>query len=71
MILYIITFLAIPILIKASVYPKYGKIKNFVYDIGVQDVHPNINMENYPMYNATANNDYDSYPSVEEYISFR
>jgi hypothetical protein len=24
-------------------------------------------MENYPMYNATANNDYDSYPSVEEY----
>ena len=52
---------------KASVYPKYGKIKNFVYDIGVQDVHPNINMENYPMYNATANNDYDSYPSVEEY----
>ena len=52
---------------KASVYPKYGKIKNFVYDIGVQDVHPNINMENYPMYNTTANNDYDSYPSVEEY----
>ena len=24
-------------------------------------------MENYPMYNATANNDYDSYPTVEEY----
>ena len=52
---------------KASVYPKYGKIKNFVYDISIQDIHPNINMENYPMYNATANNDYDSYPSVEEY----
>ena len=52
---------------KASVYPKYGKIKNFVYDIGIQDIHPNINMDNYPMYNATANNDYDSYPSVEEY----
>ena len=52
---------------KASAYPKYGKIKNFVYDIGVQDIHHNINMENYPMYNATANNDYDSYPSVEEY----
>ena len=52
---------------KASVYPKYGKIKNFVYDIGVQDIHPNINMDNYPMYNATANNDYDTYPSVEEY----
>ena len=52
---------------KASAYPKYGKIKNFVYDKNIQDVHPNINMENYPMYNATANNDYDSYPSVEEY----
>ena len=52
---------------KASAYPKYGKIKNFVYDKNIQDVHPNINMENYPMYNATANNDYDSYPTVEEY----
>ena len=52
---------------KASVYPKYGKIKNFVYDIAVQDVHPNINIVNYPMYNATANNDYDSYPSPEDY----
>ena len=52
---------------KASAYPKYGKIKNYVYDKGIQDIHPNINMENYPMYNATANNDYDSYPSVEEY----
>ena len=52
---------------KASVYPKYGKIKNFVYDIDVQDVHPNINIINYPMYNATANNNYDTYPSPEEY----
>ena len=52
---------------KASAYPKYGTIKNFVYDIGIQDVHPNINMINYNMYNATANNDYDSYPSPEEY----
>ena len=52
---------------KASAYPKYGKIKNFVYDIGIQDVHPNINMVNYPMYNATANNDYDTYPTPEEY----
>ena len=52
---------------KASVYPKYGKIKNFVYDKAIQDVHPNINMINYNMYNATANNDYDSYPTPEEY----
>ena len=52
---------------KASAYPKYGKIKNFVYDKAIQDVHPNINIVNYPMYNATANNDYDSYPSQEEY----
>ena len=52
---------------KASAYPKYGIIKNFVYDIGIQDVHPNINMVNYPMYNATANNDYDTYPTPEEY----
>ena len=52
---------------KASAYPKYGKIKNFVYDKGIQDIHPNINMTNYPLYNATANNDYDSYPSIEEY----
>ena len=52
---------------KSTAYPKYGKIKNFVYDINVQDVHPNINIVNYPMYNATANNDYDSYPSQEEY----
>ena len=48
-------------------YPKYGKIKNYVYDKSVQDIHHNINMTNYPLYNATANNDYDSYPSIEEY----
>ena len=52
---------------KPSAYPKYGKIKNYVYDKGIQDIHHNINMDNYPLYNATANNDYDSYPSVEEY----
>ena len=52
---------------KSNAYPKYGKIKNFVYDISIQDVHPNINIVNYPMYNATANNDYDSYPRPEEY----
>ena len=52
---------------KPSAYPKYGKIKNFVYDKGIQDIHHNINMMNYPLYNATANNNYDSYPSVEEY----
>ena len=52
---------------KSYAYPKYGKIKNFVYDINIQDVHPNINIVNYPMYNATANNDYDSYPTPEEY----
>ena len=52
---------------KSSAYPKYGKIKNYVYDINVQDIHPNINVINYPMYNATANNDYDSYPTPEEY----
>ena len=52
---------------KSTAYPKYGKIKNFVYDIGIQDVNHNINIKNYPMYNATANNDYDSYPSPEEY----
>ena len=52
---------------KSTAYPKYGNIKNFVYDINIQDVHPNINIVNYPMYNATANNDYDSYPTPEEY----
>ena len=52
---------------KSSSYPQYGKVKNFVYDINIQDVHPKINIINYPMYNATANNNYDSYPSPEEY----
>ena len=49
-------------------YPKYGKIKNFVYDKFVQEVNHNINIDNYPMYNATANNDYDSYPTPEKYV---
>ena len=40
---------------KSTSYPQYGKIKNYVYDINVQ------------MYNATANNNYDSYPTPEEY----
>jgi hypothetical protein len=48
-------------------YPKYGNIKNFVYDKSIQDVDRNINIDNYPMYNATANNDYDSYPTPEQY----
>ena len=48
-------------------YPKYGNIKNFVYDKSIQDVNHNINIDNYPMYNATANNDYDSYPTPEQY----
>ena len=52
---------------KPSAYPKYTNIKNFVYDINVQDVNHNINIVNYPMYNATANNDYDSYPTPEDY----
>ena len=52
---------------KSTSYPQYGKIKNYVYDINVQDVNPNINKINYPMYNATANNNYDSYPTPEEY----
>ena len=48
-------------------YPKYGHIKNFVYDKSIQDVNHNININNYPLYNATANNDYDSYPTPEQY----
>ena len=48
-------------------YPKYGKIKNFVYDKSIQDVNHNININNYPLYNASANNDYDSYPTPEQY----
>ena len=51
----------------ASAYPKYGKIKNFVYDINIQDIQKNLNMDNYPMYNATLNNDYDSYCSENDY----
>ena len=53
-----------------SLYPKYGVIKNFVYDINYQDVNHNINRENHLMYNATLNNDYDSYPTQEEYKKF-
>ena len=47
-------------------YPKYGNIKNYVYDKSIQDVNHNINMTNYYMYNAQQNNDYDSYPSPNE-----
>ena len=53
---------------KPSSYLNYGKIKNYVYDKNVQDVNHNINITNYPMYNATANNNYDSYPTPEEYL---
>ena len=53
---------------KSSAYPKYGNIKNFVYDKSIQDIHPKINIINYNMYNASANNDYDSYPTPEEYL---
>ena len=50
-----------------SVYPKYTHIKNHVYDINVQDINKNLNMSNYPMYNATLNNNYDTYPKEGEY----
>ena len=53
---------------KSSAYPKFGNIKNFVYDKSIQDIHNKINIKNYPMHNATANNNYDSYPTPEEYI---
>ena len=53
---------------KASSYLNYGKIKNYVYDKSVQDVNNKINRTNYLMYNATANNNYDSYPTPEEYL---
>ena len=53
---------------KSNAYPKYGNIKNFVYDKSIQDIHPKINIVNYNMYNASANNDYDSYPTPEEYL---
>ena len=54
----------------SNIYPKFGNIKNFVYDINYQDVNHNINRENHLMYNATLNNDYDSYPTQEEYKKF-
>ena len=53
---------------KSTAYLNFGKIKNFVYDKSIQDVNHKINITNYPMYNATANNNYDSYPSPEEYL---
>ena len=53
---------------KTSSYQHFGKIKNYVYDKNIQDVNHNINITNYPMYNATANNNYDSYPTPEEYL---
>ena len=52
---------------KSTAYPKYTNVKNYVYDKSIQDIHPNINIINYPMYNATANNNYDTYPTPEEY----
>ena len=53
---------------RTTAYPKLGKIKNHVYDKSIQDVNHKINITNYPMYNATANNNYDSYPTPEEYL---
>ena len=53
---------------RTTAYPKLGKIKNAVYDKSIQDVNHKINITNYPMYNATANNNYDSYPTPEEYL---
>ena len=47
-------------------YPKYGDIKNFVYDKSIQEVNHNINMDNYYMYDAYKNNDYDSYPKPSQ-----
>ena len=47
---------------KKLAYPKYGNIKNYVYDKSIQEVNHNINMDNYHMYDAEKNNDYDSYP---------
>ena len=47
-------------------YPKYGNIKNFVYDKSIQEVNHNINMDNYNMYDAYKNNDYDSYPKPSQ-----
>ena len=53
---------------RTTAYPKLGKIKNYVYDKSIQDVNHKINITNYPMYNATANNNYHSYPTPEEYL---
>ena len=53
---------------RPSAYLNYGKIKNYVYDKSIQEVNHKINATNYPMYNATANNNYDSYPTPEEYL---
>ena len=53
---------------RTTAYPKLGKIRNYVYDKSIQDVNHKINITNYPMYNATANNNYDSYPTPEEYL---
>jgi hypothetical protein len=50
-----------------SVYPKYQHIKNYVYDINIQDVQKNINRCNHRMYNAYLNNNYDTYPTESEY----
>ena len=47
-------------------YPKYGNIKNFVYDKSIQEVNHNINMDNYYMHDAYKNNDYDSYPKPSQ-----
>ena len=47
-------------------YPKYGNIKNYVYDKSIQEVNHNINMDNYYMYDAEKNNDYDSYPKPSQ-----
>ena len=53
---------------KSTAYQHFGKIKNYVYDKSIQDINHNINKTNYRMYNATANNNYDSYPTPEEYM---
>ena len=53
---------------KSTTYQHFGNIKNYVYDKSIQDVNHNINRTNYKMYNATANNNYDSYPTPEEYM---
>ena len=50
-----------------SAYPKYQHIKNYVYDINIQDVNKNLNRCNHRMYNAYLNNNYDAYPSEAEY----